>query len=788
MALRVHERIDGFSRGGAGGESRDMFERWYREEFRRAAGVPASPESSDADLIRRLDPLISSGGVLRMSEFVTLRYRFPLNEINSCASIEMVFVDPRSTPEDQVRASIAVVYWRDKPEPAYVCVGPVLESRDGEFREFLVPAANLLADYGKTRFATKQSEVEARLLDLIGDGTLELNVREFGKLGKIRMSALEDSRLVLMSAVAYILDMFDIFVTSEIKRGADEASYHFGPKHDKLASAVRSAFAGLVDFAELNVLPRAEWAAPHRQFALGLTVGSSGRCGTKTIPLTEREVAAPHDVTLATWREFWALEMGGDLGINFIAPGFPQIVSSGLIRGAVPALYDNPAMHEKLGRGGAARLAVESIRRAREIAMTEAGARRKKDPRGALLFEDLDARAYHAVDYAASFLAPTEWALVVAQEFEGFTMYDLITSRIPALISHMGEGPVRDAFRYLAEPALLDKVIFDWAWTLHAGHVRGGIIQGDLHANNITARKFVGRAKLDPMADTGAICVYADSDAAYALPHSGGAGYILDFSRAILGGPALASLDAEHGDGRADVFRRDQSPRVYDALKKWAPTIVERDPERWRGLVLSDSEAVFAALSGADFAALGQTLVALATHAEKRAGEAGREPMVATERLRDRGETLARAGRLHMAHALSKILGHEDDRMLPAGRGAPAPLFAGTSALAAALGEWDTRTGWKTGALAKRRVGEVWQMDNPMKYSARRYDRFPPWARAEDFVAHLGELTLTDIISRGPLPPHAFSDHRPERDVVADQARSDLDPPPTAASDAWLRS
>ena len=227
-------------------------------------------------------------------------------------------------------------------------------------------------------------------------------------------------------------------------------------------------------------------------------------------------------------------------------------MASGLIRGAVPALYDNPAMHEKLGRGGAARLTVDSLRRAREIALTEAGARRKKDPRGAVLFEDLDARAYHAVDYAASFLAPTEWALIVAQEFEGYTMYDLITSRIPALINQMGDEPVRAAFRYLAEPALLDKVIFDWAWTLHAGHVRGGIIQGDLHANNVTARKFVGRTKLDPMAETGAVCVYADSlgkaQATYALPHSGAAGYILDFSRAILGGAALASLDAEQGE------------------------------------------------------------------------------------------------------------------------------------------------------------------------------------------------------------------------------------------------
>jgi hypothetical protein len=380
--------------------------------------------------------------------------------------------------------------------------------------------------------------------------------------------------------------------------------------------------------------------------------------------------------------------------------------------------------------------------------------------------------------------------LVVAQEFEGYTMYDLITSRIPALLSQMGDEPVQTAFKYLAEPALLDKVIFDWAWTLHAGHVRGGIIQGDLHANNITARKFVGRTKLDPMADTGAVCVYVDKEAAYALPHSGGAGYILDFSRAILGGPALASLDAEHGEGRADVFRRDQSPRVYETLKKWAPTIVERDPERWRGLVLSKSEAVFAALSGADFAALGQTLIALAKHAEDRAAEAGRKPLVATEHMRGRGETLARAGRLHMAHALSTILGHESDlrlRILAENR-PPAPTFAGTAAIAAAFGDWEISSGWKAPALAKRQVGEVWQLDNPLKYSARKYDRFPPWARAEEFVAHLGDLTLTDIISKGPLPPHAFSDHRPERDAVADQARSDLDPPPTAASDAWLRT
>ena len=77
-----------------------------------------------------------------------------------------------------------------------------------------------------------------------------------------------------------------------------------------------------------------------------------------------------------------------------------------------------------------------------------------------------------------------------------------------------------------------------------------------------------------------------------------------------------------------------------------------------------------------------------------------------------------------------------------------------------------------------------------MKYSGRRYKDFPPWARTEEFIPNLGELALTDIVEKGPLPPTSFSDYHPVRDGIVDEVRAELDPPPATADEKkrWAAS
>jgi hypothetical protein len=735
-----------------------------------------------------------------MSDFTSLRHRFTFAEVNPCVAVEL------RVAGTETRANIAILYWHKAITPSFVCVGPVFDSRDGEYREFVTTAEGLTADYGETLFAEKQSEVEARLLELIGDGTLEINLRNIGGVSRERTDALEDTRITILSAVAYIMDLFDFFVEPAKDVGLDrgETLYHFGPAHDVLAKKIRKLFADIVEYEETSLgSRRAEWVPHLRRFSRGMNYGSGGKCGTKTIPLTEREVASPYDISLSTWREYWALERGGDLGLNFIAPGVPQIVSTALIKGAVAAYYDNPSMHIRLGRGTAAKETAKSLRMVRDMAATESRDRRKTDPRGAEMFDRLDVKVYDALDFSASYIAPTDYALLIAQEFEGYTMYDLMTSRIPALVTITGDAKKgKESFLYLSDPGLFDKIIFDWVWTLHAAHVRGGFLQGDVHANNITARIHVPGIQQKAVKDDGPVCLYVDDrpegcppheTVGYAIPHPSAGGYLLDFSRAILGDVALDDYDSEFFTSRGEAFRADQVPRVYAALQKWAPTTAEREGKRLQDSVRLFPEAAFRALTAGDFVALGETMRGLADHAEGRASKGGWDPLVNTGHLRKRGGELASAGRKALNRSLAMLMGNAGGKtyrdIRPAGSDVIAEVFAEWKVPdGGAGGAGGHGSGWDPAALEKRSVGGMWRMGREMKFSGKRKDQFPPWAKAEEFIPHLGSLKITDILVRGPMPPNAFSGTMPEVEAIADAARMELDRPPLARSDEWLRS
>jgi hypothetical protein len=258
------------------------------------------------------------------------------------------------------------------------------------------------------------------------------------------------------------------------------------------------------------------------------------------------------------------------------------------------------------------------------------------------------------------------------------------------------------------------------------------------------------------------------------------------------------------------VFHRDQAPRIYETLKRWAPTATGRQKEdHVRELIVTRYSAVFAALTGGDFVALGSTLMGVADHCESEAKKGGWPLIVNTEHLRTRGQALRDGGRHHINQTLAALF-----------QGAPKPSRGGADSPAggAGAGGAGASAADATGALKDlveapwlpagslvlaeafsdrlvaggdfddKRVSEVWRTGNPARYSGRFYKDFPSWARTEEFVPNLGPLKLTDVVENGPLPPTSFSAVNARRDEIADELKRDLDPEPLGRSEAWLRS
>lgn len=698
-------------------------------------------------------------------------------------------------PSEDLTLGCAVAYWGEKNEPDAICAGPVLDSRDGEYREFLVRHTSLTNEYGEGLFSKWKDGIETELLKCIGEGKIEIDVRPLGAT-EAQLKFLEDNRLGILCCVSYISHLFYSFPA------ANRETYHFTEAHLKLATFLRKQFdAHKIDVEFLTKRIDKPFLSDVHQFLYGRMIGGNRnwtiKQGTKTIPLTKREVSSPYELSLPTWREYWTTEMCGDLVLNLIAPGFCSITSTSLLKNAIAPYYDNPAMHAKLGRRGAAQEMAKSLRFVRTMAAAESAKIRAADPRGASLFDNLDARVYGAIDYEASHISPTDVALLIALEFVGYTIYDKVTSRIPAQLVYGDESGVIRGNQHLIKPDYVDKIIFDWVWSVYCMHDAVGVAHGDIHANNITV---FGLAKSQLMGTKpdGPVILYVDSqDNAYALPYVTRVGFLIDFSRVILGPKGIKRAAVEMDVGRAEVLRRDQTPRVLELLRRWAPTAATRCGEKLRDFVLEQPDGTFAAVSAGDFIALGETLKQVANLMEK-----SKKNIYASGLFRRRGEAIMRAARRWISRALKEVA--EDGEYMTGTAGCDimaevwahrrVPVKSGAGAGAAKSGAGSgagapaSDTPWTPESYAKRKVVELWTTQRPVRHTGRYQKDYPPWAKLANYIPHLGDEGLESHFGVVPMHAPGFGDTAPERDALVDESREALDPSPMDSSDAWLYS
>ncbi len=777
---------------------------WFAWQYARAVGLGAAEGGARFRQLAKDFPAPSDdsslpqplSGLIRMSAFLQLRLQHPLGPAGYSSLVMSAGAGPKG------RTHYAYAYWRrgrERDPPEYVCVSPTFDSRDGEYRGRFVRYPAWAAAYEAA--ATALAPLEAGALGLCAKGQLQLEARAYPADAAEALTAWADrTRLpVTAFAVALALDLS--------RAAAGTLAPHTSGPYVALLQEVAAARPELARQA----IP----AATHGVFVSGSSEMFATQCGQKLVPLFVREVMQVGDYALGAWRELLVARLAGDLVLNFVAPGFALYNQWSYVEDADAALFENAAMRQRYARGGAAALAMASVREARRQ-LDEPSEAAPPSFHGS----ELSARLYEELEYAQSFLLVSPVALLHTMEHAGMTLRSLGDQvRRPAVQwpAVAGAFATRDAAA---------RTLFGYAYGAHCLHSKLGVAHTDLHAGNLTLHRwgFAERARPDAERGIAFEPLYAGAEPVvayvagprgeadtYLFPAVGLSECIIDYSRCILGPAFRPRLEAAGTPQAAANVYRDQVNRVVRVFHAYAPGFVEKNQAALKAAVLADFDAAFPVLCAVDFIAVGRNVgAALADMAGAPPNAADKRPFVVDDSafaLASRLETAAQEAFITGLHDLVEARGPGRRRAAGQGaggspaKGAPSdhrrpqvPAFPGAALLEAVFGDW-LFPRWAAREPRRLRAAvlvDAYNHNNPLRYSGADYAEYPPWARLDEIERHLGELKLADVFGADTGFARLIESlTRPgaRLEAVAERTRAEqerLDGGPVSAASSWI--
>jgi hypothetical protein len=507
-----------------------------------------------------------------------------------------------------------------------------------------------------------------------------------------------------------------------------------------------------------------------------------------------KEIIQPFDYNFPAWREMQLTRTVSDLVINGVCPSFSLYDNWSYVEGTSEDFYENDSMHDRFSRSIISDDVVDSIRSARRGLGDE-----KMASLQSFATAELSSRLYDDIEYAQGSLMLSNVSMINVMQHVGFSLYST-----PIYINNYATDPTHSY--WFSSPDIAAGHIFEYVYAAHCMHTRVGIIHGDLHANNMTYLFWgsVGRfdytdkfTRLKTRYYENPLKVFIAGERgqedSFVFPSMAGTGYIIDFSRSIIGPAFRDRLVEEHSEEYAELFYRDQVNRILRLAHRYSPDLVLANQTVLKAIALAHFDALFQVLALTDFVAVARSVIATL---ERPMGE----------RRNPNPEVVFRPcpEAIHIARKLEDvaILAFTDGlKRLIAGKlpgGATQdkhktekPFATGLDILKGAFSKWQYEN-WSETKLKNATVVDVFNHNNEVKHSGSDYNRFPPWARIDLLEPHLGEYTWQDMFAReGPEEYFASQSEDPRVDVIAvrerdRQASLDAGAPPLTPTSSWI--
>lgn len=537
----------------------------------------------------------------------------------------------------------------------YCCVGPSLLSKDGEYRPRVVYIGNIHAL--KQKYPAIWDKLEEYILYRIEHSDWNLFTEYFYPRIEVEREAISHESTIVAGHYAIYLLMLNWF-GSIFEIMMDFTTNHVNKLYIQVMKFNNKKLRKSdIDFVK-DLIKQYTFQTVYKVYRLCSAVLSNDgdfthRVGQKLMPLNLSEVQHPFNFQMRPWREFLICQRVQDLVVNKIASGFPIVGDYFYIKDQRKSLFDNYAQYMKLEhseyaimitrklvdaqRGTYMQLPKSKKRQimekiiakgeTREKTMLDTGERhatlyKVSDSDGndvvkelsAWLsdkFQELHDKIQDPIEYSKRDIIMSEVALGITMEYVGISFYDFLDMNLTSRDYSRATGGPFENYNYWA------KYIFELTYNLLAMNTRLGLIHGDLHMNNFTVQS-IDVDKLDS-----GHAAYVIDERVYAFETKQYFTSIIDFSRSIvhpkfIDGFVDANLSAvrkltyskniyENGkielfeteEAKAD-FHKEQVLRIMHIYEAFFPDFYEKNKLKLHILLLSKLGDLFWLLSAID--------------------------------------------------------------------------------------------------------------------------------------------------------------------------------------------
>jgi hypothetical protein len=424
--------------------------------------------------------------------------------------------------------------------------------------------------------------------------------------------------------------------------------------------------------------------------------------GQKIIPLTVTQLENLDNIRYSTWLELQVAITITDLVINGISPNFPMFCNWFLIQNVDARIYDNAVMHFKLHNSEIAASAIKDLEQARKHTYL-LDPIKNKEVYLSYNMEGLSRAVEIPLDYAEEEIVIASTALCTLTEHVGRTMADQPRLlKVPSIAIGTKD--------FLQEKIWYDKYLFEYLYGLYALNSRLGIIHGDLHLNNITLFMVRPTLELDGSYRVpNPSIIYRIHDICYMFPTTGRTSCIIDFSRCILNenSPIL------EGHLNKEIIIADQKNKILKLYERELPEFYKAYHRELQIALHEHYSQVFRMLTAIDVRKLCVGMLTILPP--------GSIPMrEMTEKIRKLAEQYITVGMLKIFKADPAI--SEESSVWPVHD--------------IITKHFSDYTIDKFPHKNNATLVDYFSIDNPLEYSSREYDRYPPIVKLDYIIKH----------------------------------------------------
>lgn len=481
-------------------------------------------------------------------------------------------------------------------EHMYIINSPAYVSMDGEYRKQLISYKQFTDVYEENEDILL--EIEDILLDRMNNGDFSFDFNIFYPFSFMDRDEfyqdIRDSRIMIRSLAACIVSEMKPGVHGYIENHTNKIYFNmmFNSKEVKKYKKIYDKYDNKYDESDkyfeglqfqLTYYYSKEFGMPlkYRQ-----VLRNFASCGIKIIPLKYEEFYNINDISFDSWRELYLSIDCSDLPLNNICPGFPFVSNYTFIQNADPLLFNNPSMIQKYLNGKLAGNINDKLAKVNDL--TEENGYPINNQ-----FKKLSNRIDDAIIYSESDIEMSSVALGIIYENLGRTFGNWLK-----LHNNLETDKRVDLFSkqlMLKDEKYMWKLMFEYIYEIYCMHTKKSVTHLDLHLNNITIYFAypIFRSLTNPKS------AYIIDDNMYIFDDWGYQASLIDFSRAIIFN--FDNVEKLYGPSVVRKLKLNSSDRLFNAIKKYFPNIVDEYEEQLDIKLISDFENVAILCSNMDY-------------------------------------------------------------------------------------------------------------------------------------------------------------------------------------------